>query len=474
MLYIIIAYIARNFIMTRPLPHPQLRELRSSRRYPDLQHFEDLSCLGDAITEMAAHITAGTCQLLEMIHIFDEEGGWHGTGINSCAHWLNWKCGMSIGTARERVRVARALSGLPKILASFRTGRVSYSKVRAMSRVATRWNEDVLLNVALHGTASHVETQVRLYRKVKRIEALEQANVHHAKRSLKLYQDDDGFWVMRGRFTPEQGALIAKALDAANDRLFTEQHQVPDEVTAEIEQNLPQDQVVPEAFASRRADAMERVAESFLAGAKRESCGGDRYLINIHTDVETLKADGDGAESELEDKGHVSAETSRRMACDCALVHWHEDKEGEPLNIGRKTRSIPPAIRRALKRRDGGCRFPGCTCSRFVDAHHIHHWADGGETSMDNLVLLCRRHHRLVHEEGFGLNRGTDGAINFSLPDGTIIPPGPDKRFSGNVTALRIRNKEKGLNIAPDTLIPLWCGEKMDHQLAVLGLLQRE
>jgi hypothetical protein len=433
-----------------------------------------MSRLGDEITEMAAHLAAGTCQLLELIQVFDEEGGWHGTGINSCAHWLNWKCSMSMGTARERVRVARALPALPKTLAAFRQGKVSFSKVRAMTRVATPRNEEVLLNVAFHGTAAHVETHVRLYRKVKRIEALEQGELQHAKRRLSLYEDDDGSWVLSGRLSPEQGALISKALDAAEEQLFEEQKQVPEEVDKEIDQNLPIEQVVPYAFESRRSDALVRVAEGFLAGTKSESSGGDRYLVNIHTDIETLKEDGNGAESEIEDRGHVSAETSRRMACDCSVVHWHDNNEGEPLSVGRKTRSIPPAIRRALKRRDGGCRFPGCSCSRFVDAHHIQHWADGGETSMENLALLCRRHHRLVHEEGFGLSRNPDGVINFTLPDGTLIPPGPDTRFSGNVVALRVKNEEKGLNITSDTLIPKWYGEQMDHQMAVLGLLQCE
>ncbi len=460
--------------MIHPQPAKPMRTLPSARQQPDLQHLEDLSRLADEITEMAAHLAAGTCQLLELIGIFDEEEGWSFPGIASCAHWLNWKCSMSMGTARERVRVARALPALPKILAAFRMGKVSYSKVRAMTRVATWRNEDVLLNVAFHGTAAHVETHVRLYRKVKRTEALEQENVCYAKRRLSLYEDNDGSWVISGRLTPEQGALISKALDAAQEQLFEEQKQVPEEVTKEIDQNLPKDHVVPYAFASRLSDALERVAEGFLAEAKSESSGGDRYLVNIHTEVDTLRADGEGAESELGDKSHVSAETSRRMACDCSVVHWQDTTEGEPLSVGRKTRSIPPAIRRALKRRDGGCRFPGCSCSRFVDAHHIHHWADGGETSMANLVLLCKRHHRLVHEEGFGLNRDTGGAINFSLPDGKVIPSGPDTRFSGNVVALRIQNKEKGLDITPDTLIPMWCGEKMDHQMAVLGLLQCE
>jgi hypothetical protein len=402
--------------MIRPLPQQHPRVIPRTGEHPDPQRLKSLSRLGDEITEMAAHLAAGTCHLLELIQVFDEEGGWHGPGIASCANWLNWKCGMSLGTARERVRVARALPALPKILDSFRQGKVSYSKVRAMTRVATRRNEEELLNVADYGTAAHVETQVRLYRKVKRIEAFEQGNLSHARRRLSLYPDDDGSWVIHGRLSPEQGALLTKALDAAQDQLFEEQKQVPEEVDKEIDKNLPKDHVLPYAFASRLSDALERVAEGFLAEAKSESSGGDRYLINIHTEVDTLRADGDGAESEIEDRGHVSAETSRRMACDCSVVHWHDDEEGEPLNIGRKSRSIPPAIRRALKRRDGGCCFPGCSCSRFVDAHHIRHWADGGETSMDNLLLLCRRHHRLVHEEGFGLNRGTDGKWTTKWP----------------------------------------------------------
>ena len=139
------------------------------------------------------------------------------------------------------------------------------------------------------------------------------------------------------------------------------------------------------------------------------------------------------AESEIEEGGNVSAETSRRLSCDAGVVHWLENKKGEPLSVGRKTRTIPPAIRRALNRRDGGCRFPGCTCSRFVDAHHITHWADGGETSVNNLVLLCRRHHRMVHEEGFGLHSQADGRIYFTDPQGHKLPDAGETRFRGNV-----------------------------------------
>jgi hypothetical protein len=231
---------------------------------------------------------------------------------------------------------------------------------------------------------------------------------------------------------------------------------------------------VPHPVAVRRADALERVAESWLAGSRGDRSGGDRYLLHIHTEVDTLKTEGEGAESELEGHGCVSAETSRRMACDSAVVHWRETPDGEALNIGRKSRSIPPATRRALQRRDGGCRFPGCNCTRFVDAHHVVHWADGGETNMDNLVLLCRRHHRLVHEGGFGVGCNSAGTITFTYPDGREMATGPDSRFRGNVVAIKVNNRNHGLDIHSGTLPPLWRGEKMDHSLAVLGLISRE
>ncbi|MGB5292075.1 MAG: DUF222 domain-containing protein, partial [Lysobacterales bacterium] len=273
------------------------------------------------------------------------------------------------------------------------------------------------------------------------------------------------------------------------DQLFEEQQNVPVEVAVEIHKNIPLDSTSPEPVSQKRADQLARVVVGFLAGAGKDQSGGDRYMINIHTDVETLKEDGSGAEAELEDHGHVSAETCRRLACDCSAVHWHENSQGEPLNIGRKTRSIPPAIRRALKRRDQGCRFPGCTCSRYVDAHHIQHWADGGETCMDNLVLLCRTHHRLVHEAGYGVRfEAGEGAV-FSLPDGKVIPQGPETRSRGkkvrpgypgreaglgHVFAITSNNQKNGLNITSETPVPRWHGEQMDNWVAVDMLLQCE
>ena len=433
-----------------------------------------ISPLGQQITELAAHIDAAQYQFLTLLGQFDSQEEWADEGILSCAHWLNIHCGISLGAGRERVRVARALPGLPKISSAFREGRVSYSKVRAMTRVATAENESFLLETAASGTASQLEKVVRHYRKYKRIEKLEQDNIRFAQRKVNLFQDDDDSWVIRGRLTAEQGALLQKALELGAEQLFQEQLDVPEEVEAQAEESQPLDQPTSETAEARRADALTRMAEAFVANTNSQASGGDAYLVNIHTDVDTLKAEGKAANAECGNHGHVSAETCRRISCDASVVHWLEQHNGEPLSIGRKTRTIPPAIRRALQRRDGGCRFPGCTCSRFVDAHHIIHWADGGETRLDNLVLLCRRHHRLVHEEGYGIQPLADGDIRFTLPDGRTLKNSYHGRFRGNVVALKARNRGSNQKITPYTAIPDMDGGTLDYPMALDVLIQQE
>lgn len=429
--------------------------------------------LGRQISQLVAHLDAGEYQLLTMLGEFDDKEEWSAYGIHSCAQWLNAFCGMNMGAARERVRVAHALPKLPKISAEFREGRVSYSKVRAMTRVATPENEDELLRTARYGTASQVEKLVRYYRRYKRFEKLEEENVRFAQCRFSLHQDEDDTWVISGRLTAEQGALLQEALDLGVEQLFQEQKGVPDEVEEEEEASHPVDQPFSESFEARRSDALARMAETFLAGANSQASGGDAFLVNIHTDVDTLMADGEGVTSETDDGGCVSAETSRRLACDASVIHWLDTHKGEPLSIGRKSRTIPPAIRRALQRRDRGCRFPGCTCTRFVDAHHIHHWADGGETKMDNLVLLCRRHHRLVHEESYGIHTRRLGEITFNLPNGRRLKSNHHGRFRGNVFELKARNRENDLEIDQHTAVPE-LDDRLDYGMAMDGLVQRE
>ncbi|MEQ8516364.1 MAG: DUF222 domain-containing protein, partial [Chromatocurvus sp.] len=350
-------------------------------------------------------------------------------------------CGIALGAAREKVRVAHALADLPQMSEAFREGRLSYSKVRAMTRVATPENEDYLLMIARHGTASHMERLVRSYRRVGRIEAREQLS----RRELTYYVDDDGSYVIRGRLTPEQGERLVQALDIAAEDVPFDDEQTP---------------------AMRRADALEALAESYLTTGTGDSSGGDRYTVHVHTRVEDLRA-AEGADG-------VSAETPRRESCDCGVVHWLENERGQALDVGRRTRNISPAIRRALEHRDGGCSFPGCTTCRHVDAHHVLHWADGGETKLDNLVLLCRYHHRLVHEGGFGVSLSASGEKRFTDPSGNSVPTGPDARFRGNVFSLHAMHRREQLEIGPDTLPPHWEGESMDMGMAIDGLLSRD
>jgi len=426
--------------------------------------------LGDQITELAAHIHAATFRLLELIHEFDACEGWAGEGVLSCAHWLNWKCGMALGVARERIRVAHALKELPKISQTFRKGKLSYSKVRAITRVATRKNENYLLMIAHFGTASHVERLVRNYRSVKRNEALQKAQQQHLHRELSWFEDDDGLWVIRGRLPPETGALVQQVLEQAMEEQYQELQDVPAGIS---ETEIDEVRARPEPIAWRRADALVRLAEGYRARSNAQSTS-EKYLVHIHTDMETLKQDGVGVEAEVESGGKICAETTQRIACDAAVVQWLDKHDGQPLSTGRKSRTIPPAIRRALQRRDGGCRFPGCTASHFVDAHHIHHWADGGETNMENLLLLCTRHHHLVHEGGFGLQKLAEGRIQFSSPEGKIVPASPAGNSRGNADELFKLNQNRGIRITPKSSQSHWMGEKMDDQLAVEGLLFRE
>jgi hypothetical protein len=315
---------------------------------------------------------------------------------------------------------------------------------------------------------------VRHYRHYKRFEKLTEENVRFAQRRFNLRQDDDDTWVISGRLTAEQGALLQKALELGVEQLFQEQKDVPEEVEDEEFSNHPLDKTRSETFEARRSDALARMAETFLASSDSQAGGGDAYQVNIHTTADTLTADGEGAASELDEGGHVSAETSRRLSCDASVVHWLDTHKGEPLSIGRKSRTVPPAIRRALQRRDRGCRFPGGTCTRFVDAHHIHHWADGGETKMDNLVLLCRRHHRLVHEEGYGIQTGAFGAFTFTLPDRRVLSNNHHGRFRGNAVELRILNHRNSLEIDQHTAVPHLDHGHLDYGMAMDGLVQCE
>src|SRR6266542_935754 len=396
--------------------------------------------LGDEIALLSAHLDAATARLLSLIREFDARGGWN-TGFRSCAAWLSWRVGLDLGAARERVRVARALETLPLLAEALGRGELSYAKVRALTRVATPETEARLLGVGRAGTAAHVERIVRGWRCVdRRAEARETAH-RHAGRALHVSQDENGMVVLRGRLEPEVGALLLQALAAARETLY-QRARVPD---GEVGRGNVSEETPP--LAQRQADALALLAETALHHLD-PGAPGERYQVVVHVDAPVLADPEQPGQCVLEDGARVSSETSRRLACDASRVVMRHDEEGRVVEIGARTRTIPPALRRALHHRDRGCRFPGCGV-RFAEGHHIRHWAAGGPTTLSNLVSLCRRHHRAVHEEGYRVKREPDGELRFYRPYGQYLPevPIPAAVPDDPVETLRAQHEAQGLEI---------------------------
>ena len=440
-------------------------------REPGPGRDDELSRLGERIAELAERINAAEARMMTLIAEFDRRGGWK-DGFGSCAEWLAWRIGIRIGPARERVRTARALEKLPQTADALSDGSISYAKVRALTRVATPESEAKLLEFARAGSAAKLERTVRMWKKLSRDEELTAEQARHRSRAFSVFVDGDGMYVVKGRLEPEVGAMLMRAVEAASDALFRRERNARD---PRVDKADPR----PEPK-ERRADAVGLLAERALVagfgggessvmpedGAKRaagiengkpcdddparpreeaqsRSCSdsptrsrvesgtrAERYQVMVHCDAATLAAEGEPGRSDLNGI-RVSSETSRRMACDAAVVAMVHAKDGSVLSVGRRTRTIPPHIRRALEERDRGCRFPGCGC-RFTEAHHVKHWADGGETSLRNTLLLCRRHHRAVHEGQVKVSVATDGTVLFFAPSGKMLADAPGKPTSAD------------------------------------------
>jgi hypothetical protein len=356
------------------------------------QREQSLRELEDEVATLASHLYAGTCRFLELVGELDRRGQWMDC---SCAQWLAWRCGLLPRAAREHVRVARRLPELPVIHAAFARGELSYSKVRALTRIADPQTEEDLLAMGRALTASQLERAVRA------------AGGHDrgGERPPRRRLPDHVLERRRiagdpRRLAPEDGAVVLRALDAARDQLW-------------------EGKEGGSAEPPSSAETLVAVAEAALTSAPARA-GGERYQVVVHVDADTLAGD-DGGGCALDDEAAVAPETARRLACDASVVTMSE-RNGRLLSVGRKTRSIPPALRRALLARDGRCRFPGCDNRLCVDGHHIEHWVRGGATNLDNLLLLCRRHHRLVHEGGYSV----DQEGRFYDPWGQRVPPVPN------------------------------------------------
>jgi uncharacterized protein DUF222 len=313
---------------------------------------QELDRLGDEIAELSAHLDAATARLLDLIRELDARGGWN-TGFRSCAEWLSWRVGLAPGAARERVRVARALGTLPRLAQALARGQLSYAKVRALTRVATPETEARLLAVGRAGTAVHVEEIVRCWRRVDRRAEARQAARQHVSRSLRVHQEDDGTVVLNGRLTPEMGALLLRALDAARETLYQRARGASG--------NQPTDpSLTPPTRSQQQADALALLAETALHHELDPGAPGERYQGVVHVDAAVLADASQPGQSVMEEIGHVPVGTCQRLACDASRVLMRHDSEGRLLEVGVRTRTIPPALRRALLHRDRTCRFPGC------------------------------------------------------------------------------------------------------------------
>ena len=352
--------------------------------------------LDQQILTLSTRINATTCELLVAVREFDERAGWLKWGLSNCAEWLAWRCDLSMSTAREKVRVAHALKTLPKMSALFRSGDLSYSKVRHLTRVAHRANEDELVAFALRRTAVTVAERCRELR-CGDVASIDTAARAYANRSLRVRRDRErNMMVISVELPLDTGELFEKALDKARDDKAVE---IPDLTDA--------------SWSTRQADAFVDMVNGYLSGQSGKS--DENYVVTVHVDEAALSGRGG--------RSAVPIESVKRLRCDNHAVVITETKDGQPLSIGRKSRIVPKAIERAIRTRDNNCCvFPGCENRRFLHCHHVEHWANGGETSLENLMLLCTKHHTLVHEGGFRIEKNFLDNWCFVRPDGIGVP----------------------------------------------------
>jgi hypothetical protein len=406
--------------------------------------FDDLSNeqLQDELAAQAAHVDAGLCRLLELVAECKRRFQVGGDGT-TFAQWLAFRCSLLPRQAREHERIADRLDELPEIHGAFSRGELSYGKVSTLTTVAEPATEKHLLELAEGLTASQLQRAAGAYREVTKEDAAQQQD----EEFLHYFWKDDGSLAMRASLAPDGGALVVQALTASREAL-----------RAERETDIP----------VSNADALVAIADLALARPEGERSGSERYQVVVHVDAQTLANEGDGL-CELAEGPALAAETARRLSCDASIVELLE-RDGEPLSVGRMRRTVSTPLRRALAARDRGCRFPGCENRRFVHAHHAQHWSQGGETSLTNLISLCARHHRLVHERGYSVRLGDDGEPQFTNEYGVAMPNVPRLPPPSSAAALPDRHRRAGIEIDAKTCRN-GTGDRMDLGLAVDAFL---
>ena len=394
----------------------------------------------DELAVLTAHLSAATARWMELAWELRENGE-----SDDPTGFLAYRCGITRREAREYFRVAEALRELPEIRAAFSRGELTFTKVRSLTHVATPASEAGLLDLAGALTASQLERALRAFRRI----VLEDVRDAHEREYVDYFFAEDGSLVLRARVVAEDGTLLVMALDAARERIVERRRE---ERSRAEHTEPPALSVTVEASRSTRVEALIDLAARALDADPRAATGAPAVgaRVVVHVDAAALTSDAAGR-SELGDGPVISPETARRLGCDAELVAQVE-RDGLPLSVGRTRRTVPQALRRLLESRDDNtCCFPGCERQRHLQAHHRQHWAHGGQTSLENLVLLCYQHHRLVHEGGYTIEGDHSNDLRFRNRFGLVCTTAPPRPPPGSERELRNTNMRLGLTITPDT-----------------------
>ena len=407
---------------------------------------EAVDNIGVEICALAGQIAAATARFLTLLADFDEQRGWAGPGLHSCAHWLSWKCGMSLHTGREYVRVAKALRPLPEMRKAFEQGELSYSKVRTLTRVATPTNEKQMVRLGREAPASQID---RLTAGLRKVTDNESGKSREPERlQVRWHWDPDtGDFVIKGRLAAQDGARILAVLTSAErERTRTDSTSQEDEPTTE--QNAvkkPPGDIGPALL------AMAEIATTVDANTTTRT-GTSAEVVFFH-EHDNLRIPGGPA---------LTNSDSEEVLCN-AHLRLAKTKKQCVLNLGRKTRVTSHKQMLALNYRDGSCRTPGCGRTRFLHAHHVRFWGRGGETNLDNLIMLCGTCHRALHRGQFTITALGDQQFEFHDTDGGVIDPAPPTE---GLADQLLRG-----DIPDDAIIPRWGGDPLHLEHAVSVIL---
>ena len=375
--------------------------------------------LAESVVDSWRSVCQCTAKFLRHVWELDLRQGYKQWGYTDTAEFLDHRCGITRVAAREKVRVARRLAVLEKVEEAFAQGEISYSKVRALVRVAKPDTEDELLEFARELPASVLERRLRELRNGSSAQATVEAQRSHADRRLLSRRVEGDCFEINAQLSEEEAGLVLAAVDMFKREIAEsglESEGKWDDLA------LAADALVLMAKKALKGN-LQRASEEIVDEETgeivefRDSAESSGHLVMVHVDESALRGKGGASDLPLE--------TVKRLLCDGSLVGMVENGSGEPLSIGRKSRTVPTGMKRALQARDRTCRYPGCSHTRWLDAHHIKHWTRGGDTSMDNLVLLCSHHHRLLHEGGFQILSHPAGGHYFADQDGQSLDIGP-------------------------------------------------